>query len=50
MQVLGGHISTLSNKDTCALFCIVNNARCLLLLFIIVQFIVHLLFDSHAVF
>jgi hypothetical protein len=50
MQVLGGHISALSNKDTCDLFCVVNNTCCQLLSCIIVQFIVHLLFDSHAVF
>ncbi len=50
MQVLGGHISTISNKDTRDLFCVVNNTRYQLLSCIIVQFIVHLLFDSHAVF
>jgi hypothetical protein len=37
MQVLGSHISTLSNKDTCDLFCVVNNARSQLLWCIIVQ-------------
>jgi hypothetical protein len=36
MQVLGSHMSTLSNKDTQVLFCAVNNACCQLLLGIIV--------------
>ncbi len=50
MQVLDGHISTFSNNDTRNLFCIVKNACCQLLSFIIVRFIVHLFVDFHAVF
>jgi hypothetical protein len=50
MQALGGHISTLSNKDSRDLFCVVNSAHCQLLSCIIVQFIVNLLFDFHSVF
>ncbi len=50
MQVLGGHISTFSNNDTRDLFCVLNDARCQLLLFTIVPFIVHLLFDFCSVF
>ncbi len=38
MQVLVSHISTLSNKDTCELFYVVNNARCQLLLLLLFNY------------
>jgi hypothetical protein len=44
MQVLDGHISTHSIKTLVIYFVLVNNARCQLLLFIGVRFIIHLLF------
>jgi hypothetical protein len=35
MQMTGGHISTLLNKNTHELFCVVNNAFCQLLLLLL---------------
>ncbi len=38
LQVLGSHISTLSNKDTRELFYVVNNARCQLILLLLFNY------------